>query len=66
MQAKVGESTKSSLKTEVLNCVEHLLVLDEISTETYYILTKVLGLLDCENEFNLGDGLKLKLVDCNK
>lgn len=66
MKAKSGEEIVLPLKTEALNCVENLLIREQISIETYEILNKVLEALGYDNFFDLGDGIVLKLVDCNK
>lgn len=54
-----------SLLSQALNCVEHMLICDEISIEKYDILTRVLELLN-DNNLDLGEGIKLQLVDTSK
>jgi hypothetical protein len=52
-----------SLKSEALNCVENLLVRDEITVDVYEVLNKVLEILGINNTLDLGEGIKLQLVD---
>lgn len=54
-----------SLLSEAFNCVEHLLVRDEINIEEYDVLTRVLELLN-NNHLDLGEGIKLQLVDTSE
>jgi hypothetical protein len=64
--AKAGETfTPPSLKKEALHCIENLLIRDEISIDKYELLSKVVELLGYDNLLELGDGLQLKLVDCD-
>lgn len=58
------EKLKKLVKEEALNCVENLVVRDEISLETYELLSRVIAILSSNNTYDLGDGLLLKLVDC--
>lgn len=63
MEVKLGETVVLSLKSEALNCIENLLIREEVSIETYEILRKAFEILGNDNCFDLGDGIKLKLVD---
>lgn len=62
---EVGELAKNkTLKVEAMNCIENLLVRDEISIDKYELLHRLIELLGCENSYNLGEGLIIKIVDC--
>lgn len=63
---EVGESLakKSTLKMEALNCIENMLIREEISVGKYEFLHRVIELLGCENSYNLGEGIIIKIVDC--
>jgi hypothetical protein len=65
---KSCENVKESnnTKVEALNCIEHLLVLDEISVDKYELLRKVIEMFDEEDIIVLGDGIAIKLVDEEK
>lgn len=52
-----------SLKSDALNCVENLLVRDEITIDVYEVLNKVLELIGINNVLDLGEGIKLQLLD---
>lgn len=54
-----------SLLLEAFNCVEHLLVRDEIDIEKYDVLTRVLELFN-DNCLELGEGIKLQLIDTSE
>lgn len=57
------EEAKTSVKKEAFNCVENLLVRDEISIETYQLLNRVIAILSGDS-YDLGEGISLRLVDC--
>jgi hypothetical protein len=61
---KIGE--KNVLAKEALNCVEHLLILEEIGIDDYKVLNRVIEMLDGKNCFNLGDGIIINLTDSKK
>jgi hypothetical protein len=61
---KIGE--KNVLAKEALNCVEHLLILEEIGLDDYKVLNRVIELLNGKNCFNLGDGIMIELTDTKK
>jgi hypothetical protein len=64
--ANLGETSVPplvSLKSEALNCIENLLIRDEICIDKYEILNRVLELLGYDNAFDLGEGIKIQLVD---
>lgn len=50
-------------KTDALNTIESLFINDEISIDKYQLLRNVINVLDEQNEFDLGEGLRIKLVD---
>jgi hypothetical protein len=55
--------TKVSTKEEAFNCLENLLILDEISVDKYEILVKVIDMFGIDKMICLGDGIFIKLVD---
>lgn len=61
--ARGETSVPPSLKSEALNCIENLLIRDEICIDKYELITRVLDLLGLENCLDLGEGIKLQLVD---
>jgi hypothetical protein len=62
MSKTVNVEKPHSLLSQALNCVEHLLVCDEIDTDDYCVLTRVLELMN-NNLLELGEDIKLQLVD---
>jgi len=51
------------LVREALNCIENLLIRDEIDINRYELLNGVIRLFDYENSLYLGEGIAIKLVD---
>lgn len=52
-----------STKEMAFNCIENLLLLEEITVDKYNILRKTVEMFGIDNIIYLGDGIVIKLVD---